>query len=88
MRVAQRLGHGQRVAVVQPRPAIGLRLGQPQQAKVSQAFEDFMRRVDFLFFPLLDMGVDFFVDEALQRFLDFEVFVGVVHAVSCSQSWF
>jgi hypothetical protein len=42
-----------------------------------------VRRKDFGRFPFVDMRVDLGVDETLERVLDFQVFVGVMHAESC-----
>ena len=79
--VSQRFGHRQRVGVVQPRAAVFFGLGQPQQAQIAQFLEHLVRRKDLRRFPFVHMRVDFFVDQALQRLLDFQVFVGVVHGL-------
>ncbi|MDF2467445.1 MAG: hypothetical protein K0Q43_5680 [Ramlibacter sp.] len=80
MGVAQRLRHRHGIGVVQTRAAVFLRLGQAEQAQFTQALEHLVRRKYLRLFPFVDVGVDFFVDEALEGFLDFQVFVGVVHA--------
>jgi hypothetical protein len=46
-----------------------------------------MRRKNAGFFPFVDMGVDVFVDQALERFLDFAVFVRELHVFSGLITW-
>ena len=80
--VAQRLGHRQRIRVIQPGTAIGLGLGQAQQAQVAELFEDLVRRKHLGGLPLVHMGVDLGVNEALEGILDFQVLVGVMHGLA------
>ena len=53
-----------------------------EAAEVAEAFEDLVRGESLGRLPFVDVRVDLFVDEALQRALDFFVFVGQVHQVS------
>ena len=82
--VAQRLGHGHRVGIVEPGAAVLLGLGQAQQAQLAQPLEHLVRGEDLRGLPFVDVRIDLLVDEALERLLDLEVFVGVVALfVSC-----
>jgi hypothetical protein len=56
--VAQRLGHGHRVGVVEAGAAVFLRLGQAQQAQLTQPLEDLVRGEDLGGFPFVDVRVD------------------------------
>jgi hypothetical protein len=77
--VAQRFGHRHRIRVVESGAAIFLRLGEAEQAEFAQALEHLVRGENLRRLPFIDVGVDLVVDEALERLLDFQVFVGVVH---------
>ncbi len=77
--MAQPLGHGHGVGIVETGAAEGFRFGQSEQAQVAELLENLMSGENFGGLPLIDVGVDLRVDETLEGFLDFEVFVGVVH---------
>ena len=79
MNVTQRFGHGQCIGVVESSAIECLRLGQSQKAQITQFFEHLVRWKYFGSFPLIDVGIDFFVNQTFQSFLNFEVFVGVIH---------
>ncbi len=79
-RVAERLGHHHRVAVVEGRAAIAFRPGEPEQAELAEPAEHFVRREDPGFLPFVHVRVQFLLDEALDGAAQFLVFLGQLHA--------
>ena len=60
-------GQGHVVPVVGAGPAVLLGVGETQQSQVAGLLEQLVRREDSGFFPFVDVGVDFLVDEAADR---------------------
>ncbi len=79
---AEFLGGDDRVAVVQAHAAELLRLGDAQQAEFAGLAEDLVDREAAVLFPLVDVGVDFPLDEAANGAAEFLVFLGEDHGLS------
>jgi len=90
--VAERLGKGQLVAVVESHAAIFLRLVDAEKSGIAEFLEQLVGGKYFGRFPFVDMGIDLGVDEFLQRALQFQMFLLVEHdcpfpAFQCLNAW-
>ena len=56
------------VPIVAARPAVLLRVRQSQQSQIAGLLEKLVRGEHLGFFPLVDVGIDFPVDESADRF--------------------
>ena len=71
--MAERLGHRDRVGIVQGLPAILHRLAHAEKAELPHLLEHLVRREYLGFLPFVDERIDFGVDEFLQ--LPLQLFV-------------
>ena len=80
--VAELLGHGERVGIVEPLPAKLDRLGEAEHTKVSELLEQFVGRKNTGGFPFVDVGVDLRGDEFLKAAAQLVVLGGEQHGAS------
>ena len=71
--VRERFSEGGGIRIVEPHSAVGDRLVDAEKAEFAHFFEEFMGWKNLGFLPLIDMRIDFGVDELFQRVLKLDM---------------
>src|SRR5690606_24916528 len=77
--VARRLVEDGAIGIIEPRTAIGLRLGDTEQAEIAHLLENLMGRKNLRLFPFINVRIDFLVDEFTNGAPQFFMFAGQFH---------
>jgi hypothetical protein len=83
---AELFRHHQRIAVIEPLPAIFNRLVEPEKAEIAELLEQLVRGKDFRLLPFIDKRIDFRGDEFLQDAAGVFVVSGEEHYLISLQS--